>query len=169
MRSKRISTSCTVLFSPCPMCSTAVTFGGGITIGEELLPTNRVHIEDNSIIAVATQEGRIEFAIPYAAPVTVQMLREGWEPVINTVQVLSDVGSEQAAAASSTAVPTTISIIRGRASAPRIHGCSSNGSRHLKVAPSHSRPSTSPVRGSSQRACHWTGARPLRSGPSAVQ
>lgn len=58
---------------------------------------NLQFLEDNNIIAVATQEGRIEFAIPYAAPVTVQMLREGWEPVINTVQVLSDVGSEQAA------------------------------------------------------------------------
>nr|MBA2600121.1 hypothetical protein [Actinomycetota bacterium] len=55
---------------------------------------NLQFLEDNNIIAVATQEGRIEFAIPYAAPVTVQMLREGWEPVINTVQVLSDVGSE---------------------------------------------------------------------------
>ena len=58
---------------------------------------NLQFLEDNNIIAVATQEGRIEFAIPYAAPVVVQMLREGWEPVINTVQVLSDVGSDQAA------------------------------------------------------------------------
>ena len=30
MRSKRTSTSCTVLLSPWPMCSTAVTLGGGI-------------------------------------------------------------------------------------------------------------------------------------------
>jgi ABC-type nitrate/sulfonate/bicarbonate transport system substrate-binding protein len=58
---------------------------------------NLQFLEDQNIIAVATQEGRIEFAIPYAAPVVVQMLREGWEPVINTVQVLNDVGSEQAA------------------------------------------------------------------------
>jgi hypothetical protein len=57
---------------------------------------NLQFLEDQNIVAVATQEGRIEFAIPYAAPVLVQMLREGWEPVINTVQVLSDVGSPEA-------------------------------------------------------------------------
>ena len=32
IRSKRISTSCRVLFSACPMCSEPVTLGGGITI-----------------------------------------------------------------------------------------------------------------------------------------
>ena len=32
IRSNRISTSCVTLFSPWPMCSTAVTLGGGITI-----------------------------------------------------------------------------------------------------------------------------------------
>ncbi len=58
---------------------------------------NLQFLEDQSIMAVSAQEGRIEFAIPYAAPVVVQMLNEGWEPIINTVQTLSDVGSEQAA------------------------------------------------------------------------
>ena len=53
-------------------------------------------LEDVKIVEVAAQEGRIEFAIPYAAPVLVQMIREGWEPVINTVQTLNDVGSAQA-------------------------------------------------------------------------
>jgi hypothetical protein len=32
MRWKRISTSCSVLFSAWPMCSEPVTFGGGMTI-----------------------------------------------------------------------------------------------------------------------------------------
>ena len=32
MRRQRISTSCSVLFSPCPMWSMAVTFGGGMTM-----------------------------------------------------------------------------------------------------------------------------------------
>ncbi len=58
---------------------------------------NLQFLEDQNIMAVSAQEGRIEFAIPYAAPVVVQMLNEGWEPIINTVQTLSDVGSEQAA------------------------------------------------------------------------
>lgn len=58
---------------------------------------NLQFLEDQSIMAVSAQEGRIELAIPYAAPVVVQMLNEGWEPIINTVQTLSDVGSDQAA------------------------------------------------------------------------
>ena len=57
---------------------------------------NLQFLEDVKIVELATQPGRIEFAIPYAAPVLVQMIRNGWEPVINTVQTLSDVGSEQA-------------------------------------------------------------------------
>ena len=32
MRRQRMRTSCTVLLSPCPTCSTAVTFGGGMMI-----------------------------------------------------------------------------------------------------------------------------------------
>lgn len=57
---------------------------------------NLQFLEDQNIMAVATQEGRIDLAIPYAAPVVVQMLNEGWEPIVNTEQVLSDVGSPQA-------------------------------------------------------------------------
>ena len=41
MRRKRISTSCTVLFSPWPMCRTAVTLGGGITITYGSRPPSR--------------------------------------------------------------------------------------------------------------------------------
>src|SRR5437879_3170512 len=45
IRSKRISTSWITLLSPCPMCSTAVTLGGGITmtygsLGESAWPVN---------------------------------------------------------------------------------------------------------------------------------
>lgn len=53
-------------------------------------------LEDNKIVQLAAQPGRVEFAIPYAAPVVVQMLRNGYEPLINTVQVLTeDVSSAQ--------------------------------------------------------------------------
>jgi len=57
---------------------------------------NLVFLEDVKIVELSTQEGRVDFAIPYAAPVLVQMLRNGWRPVIDTVDVLQDTGSEQA-------------------------------------------------------------------------
>jgi hypothetical protein len=40
-------------------------------------------LEDPKIVELATTPGRMKWAIPYAAPVLVQMIREGWEPVIN--------------------------------------------------------------------------------------
>lgn len=40
-------------------------------------------LEDPKIVELATTPGRMKWAIPYAAPVVVQMIREGWEPVIN--------------------------------------------------------------------------------------
>ncbi|HEY7660987.1 MAG TPA: hypothetical protein VIC58_10355 [Actinomycetota bacterium] len=56
---------------------------------------NLQFLEDNRIVQLSAQPGRVEFAIPYAAPVLVQMLRNGYEPLINTVQVLeNDVDSE---------------------------------------------------------------------------
>ncbi len=66
---------------------------GGMSYPDDL---DLQFLEDVKIVEVATQEGRIEFAIPYAAPVLVQMIRNGWEPIIDTVQTLEDVGSEQA-------------------------------------------------------------------------
>ncbi len=66
---------------------------GGMTYPDSL---DIQFLEDVKIIELAAQEGRVEFAIPYAAPVVVQMIRNGWEPVINTVQTLEDVGSPQA-------------------------------------------------------------------------
>jgi ABC-type nitrate/sulfonate/bicarbonate transport system substrate-binding protein len=56
---------------------------------------NLQFLEDNRIVQLSAQPGRVEFAIPYAAPVLVQMLRNGYEPLINTQQVLeNDVDSE---------------------------------------------------------------------------
>jgi len=56
---------------------------------------NLQFLEDNKIVQLSAQPGRVEFAIPYAAPVLVQMLRNGFEPLINTQQVLeNDVDSE---------------------------------------------------------------------------
>jgi hypothetical protein len=57
---------------------------------------NLVFLEDVKIVELSTQEGRVDFAIPYAAPVLVQMLRNGWKPIIETQDVLKDLGSEQA-------------------------------------------------------------------------
>lgn len=57
---------------------------------------NLVFLEDVKIVELSTQEGRVDFAIPYAAPVLVQMLRNGWKPIIETQDVLKDIGSEQA-------------------------------------------------------------------------
>lgn len=44
---------------------------------------NLKFLEDPKIVELATTPGRMDWAIPYAAPVVVQMIREGWEPVIN--------------------------------------------------------------------------------------
>jgi hypothetical protein len=65
----------------------------GLSYPEDL---DLVFLEDVKIVELSTQEGRVDFAIPYAAPVLVQMLRNGWKPVIDTVDVLNDTGSEQA-------------------------------------------------------------------------
>ncbi len=53
-------------------------------------------LEDTKIVELSAQAGRVEFAIPYAAPVLVQMLRNGYKPIIDTQQVLNnDVGSAE--------------------------------------------------------------------------
>ncbi|HWM11038.1 MAG TPA: hypothetical protein VNO82_16905 [Solirubrobacteraceae bacterium] len=54
-------------------------------------------LEDPKMVEVATTPGRMKWAIPYAAPVLVQMIREGWEPVINTAMLFEhDNESKQA-------------------------------------------------------------------------
>ena len=53
-------------------------------------------LEDPKIVELATTPGRMKWAIPYAAPVLVQMIREGWEPVINVNMMFeNDNESEQ--------------------------------------------------------------------------
>jgi ABC-type nitrate/sulfonate/bicarbonate transport system substrate-binding protein len=47
-------------------------------------------LEDPKIVELSTTPGRIKWAIPYAAPVLVQMIREGWEPVINVNMIFAN-------------------------------------------------------------------------------
>jgi ABC-type nitrate/sulfonate/bicarbonate transport system substrate-binding protein len=55
-------------------------------------------LEDPKIVELSTTPGRMKWAIPYAAPVLVQMIREGWEPVINVNMIFEhDNESDQAA------------------------------------------------------------------------
>ena len=55
-------------------------------------------LEDPKIVELSTTPGRMKYAIPYAAPVTVQMIREGWKPVINVNMIFrNDNESAQAA------------------------------------------------------------------------
>jgi hypothetical protein len=59
---------------------------------------NLKFLEDPKIVELSTTPGRMKWAIPYAAPVLVQMIREGWEPVINVNQIFeNDNESDQAA------------------------------------------------------------------------
>jgi len=54
-------------------------------------------LEDPKIVELSTTPGRIKWAIPYAAPVLVQMIREGWEPVIDVNMIFkNDNESKQA-------------------------------------------------------------------------
>lgn len=54
-------------------------------------------LEDPKIVELSTTPGRMKWAIPYAAPVLVQMIREGWEPVINVNMIFdNDNESKQA-------------------------------------------------------------------------
>jgi ABC-type nitrate/sulfonate/bicarbonate transport system substrate-binding protein len=54
-------------------------------------------LEDTKIVELSAKPGRVEFAIPYAAPVLVQMIRNGYEPVINVNMIFeNDQGSAQA-------------------------------------------------------------------------
>jgi ABC-type nitrate/sulfonate/bicarbonate transport system substrate-binding protein len=54
-------------------------------------------LEDPKIVELSTTPGRMKWAIPYAAPVLVQMIREGWKPVINVNMIFAnDNESDQA-------------------------------------------------------------------------
>jgi ABC-type nitrate/sulfonate/bicarbonate transport system substrate-binding protein len=58
---------------------------------------NLQFLEDPRILTLSTTPGRMSWAIPYAAPVLVQMMREGWKPLINVNMLFEhDNESEQA-------------------------------------------------------------------------
>ncbi|MDE0708860.1 MAG: hypothetical protein OXH89_00335, partial [bacterium] len=62
-----------------------------------------VYGDDPTIVQLSAQAGRIEFAMPYGAPTLVQMMRNGWDPLINFAMMYEhDALSQQTAIASST-------------------------------------------------------------------
>ena len=62
-----------------------------------------VYVDDPTIVQLSAAAGRIEFAMPYGAPTLVQMMRNGWDPLINFVMMYEhDAASQQTAIASST-------------------------------------------------------------------
>ncbi len=64
---------------------------------------NPVYVDDPTIVQLSAQAGRIEFAMPYGAPTLVQMMRNGWDPLINFAMMYEyDAVSQQTAIASAT-------------------------------------------------------------------
>jgi flagellar biosynthesis GTPase FlhF len=62
-----------------------------------------VYVDDPTIVQLSAQAGRIEFAMPYGAPTLVQMMRNGWDPLINFGMMIdNDPFSQQTAIASAT-------------------------------------------------------------------
>ncbi len=62
-----------------------------------------VYVDDPTIVQLSAQAGRIEFAMPYGAPTLVQMMRNGWDPLINFAMMYEhDAVSQQTAIASAT-------------------------------------------------------------------
>ena len=62
-----------------------------------------VYVDDPTIVQLSAVEGRIEFAMPYGAPTLIQMMRNGWDPLINFAMMYEhDAASPQTAIASAT-------------------------------------------------------------------
>lgn len=62
-----------------------------------------VYVDDPTIVQLSAAAGRIEFAMPYGAPTLVQMMRNGWDPLINFAMMYEhDAASQQTAIASAT-------------------------------------------------------------------
>ena len=62
-----------------------------------------VYVDDPTIAQLSAQAGRIEFAMPYGAPTQVQMMRNGWDPLINLAMMYEhDAASRQTAISSAT-------------------------------------------------------------------
>ena len=61
------------------------------------------YVADPTIVRLSAVPGRIEFAMPYGAPTLVQMIRNGWDPLINFAMMFEhDITSQQTAIASAT-------------------------------------------------------------------
>ena len=64
---------------------------------------NPQYVHDPTIMELSAVPGRIEYAIPYGAPILVQMMRNGWDPLINLGMMFeNDPFSQQTAFANST-------------------------------------------------------------------
>lgn len=62
-----------------------------------------VYVDDPTIVELSAVAGRIDFAMPYGAPTLVQMMRNGWDPLINFAMMYDhDALSQQTAIASAT-------------------------------------------------------------------
>ena len=62
-----------------------------------------VYVDDPTIVQLSAVEGRIDFAMPYGAPTLVQMMRNGWDPLINFAMMYEhDAVSQQTGIASAT-------------------------------------------------------------------
>ena len=64
---------------------------------------NPQYVNDSAIVEFSAVPGRIEYAVPYSAPILVQMMRNGWDPLINFgMMIENDPFSQQTAIAHST-------------------------------------------------------------------
>jgi len=62
-----------------------------------------VYVDDATIAQRSAVPGRIEFAMPYGGPTQTQMMRDGWDPLINYAMMYEhDAASRQTAITSST-------------------------------------------------------------------
>ncbi len=64
---------------------------------------NPQYVDDPTIVQLSAVPGRIEYAMPYGAPTLVQMMRNGWDPLINFgMMIENDPFSQPTAIASAT-------------------------------------------------------------------
>ena len=64
---------------------------------------NPQYVEDPVIVELSAVPGRIQYAMPFQAPTLVQMIRNGWDPLINFAQIFEhDPVSQQGAIAAAT-------------------------------------------------------------------
>ena len=64
---------------------------------------NPQYAHDSTIVEFSAVPGRIEYAVPYSAPILVEMMRNGWDPLMNFGMLIeNDPFSQQTAIANST-------------------------------------------------------------------